>query len=171
MTDLENLRPDQLLALAGNPACTCREAVISRLRAIAPSVAKRFDPKPVQIRTTERYEPPRPPKPVDTSEAIALLDKFPVDRLMDIVSAATVYAKDIRLAAARLVKARSPLNRYARHQTDLASAAAAANSPTAKQTAGVSSYVAGAFSNQFDRKVAIRMENNPEFARMMKEAE
>jgi hypothetical protein len=170
MNDLENLIPDQLVALASNPACTCREAVIARLRAIAPMVAKRFDAKPVRMRTTIPYERPVPSKPPDTSEAISTLDKFPVDRLMDIVSAATVYARDIRLAAARLVKQRSPLNRYARHQAELASAATVANSPTAQQTAGIAQYAAGAFTNQYDRKIAIRLENDAEFARIMAEA-
>ena len=51
MTDLEELAPDQLFALAGNPACACKPAVLTRLRAIAPSLAKKFDPVPVFVAT------------------------------------------------------------------------------------------------------------------------
>lgn len=107
MIDLEELAPDQLFALAGNPACICRQAVLSRLRAIAPSVAKKFDPVPVVYRATRQYGPPIPVPPPDPTETIAMLGKFPTDRLLDIVVAVSVYSRDIRAAAANLVRIRT----------------------------------------------------------------
>jgi hypothetical protein len=96
------------------------------------------------------------------------LEQMPVDRLMDIVSAVSVYPHDIRLQAARLVKSRSPLDKYARGQR--ANVSAAGNSPTLKQTEGVAQHATRTMSSQFDRKVQIRTEADPEFARMMAEA-
>jgi hypothetical protein len=105
-----------------------------------------------------------------TEETISLLGQFPIDRLLDIVSAESVYPRAFRLEAARMVKARSPLTRYARNQMANAADAEQMKTPTAAQTAGIATYVARTFSSQYDRKVQIRTESDPEFARMMEEA-
>jgi hypothetical protein len=166
---LENLQPEQLAALADNPACFCREEAVARLRAMRSPLAKRFDP-PVQICTMfTPHEQSKPATPPDTTEAMSVLEKMPVDKLLDIVTASSVYPHNIRLQAARMVRMKSPLTRYVRGQHANISAASAANTPTAKTTEIMATNAIGSFSNQFDRKVAVRMEN-PEFARMMEEA-
>ena len=165
-SDLENLRPDQLFALANNPACVCRQEAVNRLRAIKSPLARHFDPKPEPVRIWTKSEPPLPVKPADPKEAISLLREFPVDRLMDIVSAAGVYSKEIRLEAARLVKQRSPMQRFSSDQRKNA-----ADAPKNPETQRRSWQANMSAHNQFDRKIAIRMENDQEFARMMKDAE
>ena len=107
MSDLENLRPEELLALARNPSSKCRDAAIARLRAMHSRLANHPDinpPKPVVPRPWRRNEEHKPPPPADPTEAIAMLGKFPADRLMDIVSSVSVYSKAIRAEAAKLVK-------------------------------------------------------------------
>jgi hypothetical protein len=169
MSDLDDLRPEELFALGRNPSATRGQEAIAMLRSMGSPLAKNFDPKPVQIRTSVVYDPPKPQPPADATEAVALLREFPVDRLMDIVSASGVYSKEIRLEAARLVKLRNPLSRYARAQRDNVSAAG--KSANLKQIEGVAYHAARTMDGQYERKVQIRTEADPEFAHMMKEVD
>ena len=95
-----------------------------------------------------------------------MLENFPVDMLIDIAAASATYSRAMRLEAARLIKQRSPVARFRTGQTDNVELAKKTTANTAKhETLAASS--SAAFANQFDRKVAIRMENDPEFRAIM----
>jgi len=95
-----------------------------------------------------------------------MLEDFPVDMLLDIAAASGVYPKAMRLEAARLIKSRTPANRFSTAQAGNVVAAKKAGAATAnhESLAAVSS---AEFHKQFDRKVALRMENDSEFAAIM----
>ena len=97
-----------------------------------------------------------------------MLDQFPTDKLLDVVSAASVYPKEMRLQAARLVQAKSPLQNFARAQHANIANAVNLNIPTKNYEVAASASIAAA-SSQLERKIAIRMENDPEFAAIMNE--
>jgi hypothetical protein len=167
---LDDLGPDQLYALATNPSSQCREEAIQMLRAIRSPLAKKFDPpKPVVRKPKPVYGPPKVAAPPDPTEAIASIAKMPADMLIDVAAASAVYPKVIRLAAARLIKQRSPATRFSSGQQYNVAVAREKGIPTANHEMLAAS-ASTQFLNQFDRKIAIRMEKDPEFAAIMNEA-
>ena len=98
-----------------------------------------------------------------------MLENHPVDMLLDIAAAVGVYPRAMRLEAARLITRRSPVARFRTGQTDNVNMAKAANAPTANHETLAAS-ASASFSSQFERKIAIRMENDKEFAAIMNEA-
>jgi len=89
--------------------------------------------------------------------------------LLDVAANAGTYPRAMRLEAARLISQRSPVARFRIGQTSNVNMAKAANAPTANHETLAASANAS-FSSQFERKIAIRMENDPDFRAIMNEA-
>jgi hypothetical protein len=166
---LDDLGPDQLYALATNPASQCRAAAIQALRDLKSPLAKKFDlPKPVVRKTVVYGQPKEKPAP-DPTEAISAISKMPVDMLLDIAAATAVYPKTIRLEAARLIKQRSPAARFRAEQSRRVAEAEQAKVGNIGNHQKLAAAASAAFTGQLDRKIAIRMENDKEFAAIMNE--
>jgi len=166
---LDDLGPDQLYALATNPSSQCRAEAVQTLRDLKHPLARKFDPPKPVVRKTVVYGQPKEKPAPDPTEAISAISKMPVDMLLDIVSASAVYPKVIRLAAARLIKQRSPAVRFSSGQQHNVAVAREKGVSTANHEILAAS-ASAQFYNQFDRKIALRMEKDPEFAAIMNEA-
>lgn len=110
MNFLYELRDEELLNLVLNPASECKAEAIGLLKERHSALVKHpaiTSPKPefVPARDTVSIPPVKPA--ADPRETIEVMKKFPFTQLLDVVLADSIYSKEIRLGAARIL-----LNRW-----------------------------------------------------------
>lgn len=121
MDFLKQLRDTDLFNLARNPAAFCRADALKLLVARGSVLSKHpdvFTPEPDKRPKRPRDIPAtfdRTIKPEHTNEVFKVLERVPQTHLIDMAAAVSVYPKEIRLYAAKLVHAKIPTsNEFAR---------------------------------------------------------